>query len=719
MATGGFQELADDLECPICMGELDIPKVLQCKHVFCAGCLQKWLHGNKLVCPVCRYEHIFDKKSGVSDLPEPLIISRLQEKITKFLSASQEIGPVSRECGFCKGGATHFCTSCNENLCDTCTKKHTTNKRTKGHITTLVSKWTVCSLHPSKINVGYCVNCKVGLCGLCMNVEHADHEVVDISDETLISGKTSVLENYKKLTTKDLNFNAYKDELNQFMKTLRKQFEEAEARLEKLRSNVNTTIDELKTGLRQHLAAEEKKMVIHKAEIDDIRATRDSLFTFIDDVLQRNSASEIVMAAEDLPDFSENTAPVPPTCKQPEIADYDSIIQSIKDLVRYKRQMSTTIPSTGLSSIVSVAKSPERIKRDDVVPSSPEPVPIPTASLPSTNPWSNPRSVTGGAWGTFVSTSSKTDHAVSAPAGRPLSAGPIGVGARSKKADSTTVPSPQPPVSRRYTQLWEVEPGGNTHDLVWDEKESVWWMRTGIAGLWKFDMGGCLLDRVGQRVLKGWGRICIDTKRGLLVTTDNNTRVVCMRKSGEWFEIMVPGCGTLRGITYCPHRDVYVVTDIDEHCLWFIDSYSYRVVRQLGSHGTGDNQFDWPGFVCHQAINHDTCHIIVSNSNNHCIKVFSSTGEFIRKVGSRGPAVGQLSSPRGVCVDDHGRIIVCDTDNRRVLRYWWDEGEKWEVILNRQQLKGLRPSCVFMTPDGRHLVVGMWSHIFRCYTCRP
>ena len=27
--------LAEDLECPICMGELYIPNVLQCKHVFC------------------------------------------------------------------------------------------------------------------------------------------------------------------------------------------------------------------------------------------------------------------------------------------------------------------------------------------------------------------------------------------------------------------------------------------------------------------------------------------------------------------------------------------------------------------------------------------------------------------------------------------------------------------------------------------------------------
>ena len=341
MATGGIKELAEDLECPICKGELDIPKVLQCKHVFCAGCLQKWLCGNKLVCPVCRYEHIFDKKSGISDLPEPLIISNLQEKITKFLSANLDLGPLSRTCEYCDGKATHFCPKCAENLCDACTISHSKDDMTKAHKLTLITRWTVCSKHTSRFNTGYCEQCRVGLCGVCKKMEHANHTVVDIQDERLINDKSNTLKIYKKQSTlfKDsTSFTAYKDELNQFMKTLQRQCKEAEVRLEKLRQELNTTIDELKTGLRQHLAAEEKKMVIHKAEIDGIRATRDSLFTFIDDVLQRNSAPDIVMAADELPDISDNTAHVPPKSKQPEIADYDIIIQSVKDLVKYKKQ---------------------------------------------------------------------------------------------------------------------------------------------------------------------------------------------------------------------------------------------------------------------------------------------------------------------------------------------------------------------------------------------
>ena len=185
MATSGFKELAGDLECPICLGELDIPKVLQCKHVFCAGCLQKWLRGNKLVCPICRYEQICDKKSGISDLPEPLIISKLQEKITKFLSANLDTGPLSRTCEFCDGKATYFCAICQENLCDACTIAHSKDEMTKTHKLTSITRWTVCSKHTSRFKAGYCEQCKVGICGLCEKMEHANHTVVDIRNERL------------------------------------------------------------------------------------------------------------------------------------------------------------------------------------------------------------------------------------------------------------------------------------------------------------------------------------------------------------------------------------------------------------------------------------------------------------------------------------------------------------------------------------------------------
>ena len=151
--------------------------------------------------------------SGISDLPEPLIISNLQEKITKFLSANLDTGPLSRSCKFCDGKATYFCLICQENLCDACTQAHSKDEMTKTHKLISITRWTVCSKHTSQFKTGYCEQCNVGLCGVCKKMEHTNHTVVDIRNEILIKGKTNALKNYKKRSTlfKDaMDFNAYK-----------------------------------------------------------------------------------------------------------------------------------------------------------------------------------------------------------------------------------------------------------------------------------------------------------------------------------------------------------------------------------------------------------------------------------------------------------------------------------------------------------------------------
>ena len=484
MASGGFQELAEDLECPICMGEMDKPKVLQCKHVFCAGCLQKWLHGNKLICPVCRYEQNCGGKS-IDDLPKPLIISRLQEKITKFLSANIDTGPLSRNCDYCEGKASHFCSKCSENLCDRCTQGHSSDKMTRTHKITQITRGTVCPNHPSRFKTGYCDLCKLGICGICKKIDHSDHDVIDIEDEDLLREKTLELQNYQKqrnMFKHSTDFNKYKDGLNQFMKVLKQTCYKAEQRLEKLRNEMNIVIDELKTGLRQHLAAEEKKMAIHKAELDDIRATRESLLTFIEDVLQRNSSPDIVMAADELPDISVNTELLPRTCKQPEISDYDIIIQSVKDLVKYKKYVSSAV-----SAPTKHATSESRLKPNVTAMISLSPtttIAKPTVIMPY------PSFVT-------VAPMPVVHHDP-----KPSSTLRAGSGARSKTLpdslrSKTIALSSKPSAFMAYTHVWEANPGGKAYDVVWDELDGAWWMRT-ASGLYKYDMDGSQVDRLGQ-----------------------------------------------------------------------------------------------------------------------------------------------------------------------------------------------------------------------------
>ncbi|XP_077447858.1 tripartite motif-containing protein 3-like isoform X2 [Stigmatopora argus] len=58
--------------------------------------------------------------------------------------------------------------------------------------------------------------------------------------------------------------------------------------------------------------------------------------------------------------------------------------------------------------------------------------------------------------------------------------------------------------------------------------------------------------------------------------------------------------------------------------------------------------------------------LVVADSNNQCIQVFSNDGQFKMRFGVRGRSPGQLQRPTGVGVDPGGDIVVADYDNRWV-----------------------------------------------------
>ena len=89
--------------------------------------------------------------------------------------------------------------------------------------------------------------------------------------------------------------------------------------------------------------------------------------------------------------------------------------------------------------------------------------------------------------------------------------------------------------------------------------------------------------------------------------------------------------------------------------------------------------------------------------------MYTASGDYIRSFGSQGSEDRQLSHPWCLCVDGSGRVVVCDEDYKRVVRYWWEKDvEQWDVILTPQQLGGEYPQCVDITDDG-HIVVGTYG----------
>lgn len=88
-------------------------------------------------------------------------------------------------------------------------------------------------------------------------------------------------------------------------------------------------------------------------------------------------------------------------------------------------------------------------------------------------------------------------------------------------------------------------------------------------------------------------------------------------------------------------------------------------VLSFGSKGTDNGHFNYPWDL---AVNTD-CQIVVSDTRNHRIQLFSAEGVFLRKFGYEAcPAMWKnFDSPRGVAFNSEGNVVVTDFNNHRVV----------------------------------------------------
>uniref|UniRef100_A0A3Q3LG95 Tripartite motif-containing protein 2 n=1 Tax=Mastacembelus armatus TaxID=205130 RepID=A0A3Q3LG95_9TELE len=93
--------------------------------------------------------------------------------------------------------------------------------------------------------------------------------------------------------------------------------------------------------------------------------------------------------------------------------------------------------------------------------------------------------------------------------------------------------------------------------------------------------------------------------------------------------------------------------------------------------------------------------ILIADSNNQCVQIFSNEGEFKSRFGVRGRSPGQLQRPTGVAVHPSGDIIIADYDNKWVSIFSCDG--KFKAKLGSGRLMG--PKGVSVDQNGHVIVV--------------
>ena len=102
--------------------------------------------------------------------------------------------------------------------------------------------------------------------------------------------------------------------------------------------------------------------------------------------------------------------------------------------------------------------------------------------------------------------------------------------------------------------------------------------------------------------------------------------------------------------------------------------------------------------------------IVILDWNRHQVVILNKEGEFVRSFGSKGSKDGQFKKPYGVVVDDIGHIIVTDTHNHRI-QVFSEDGFFIQSFSFDGQLK--KPWCTAVDRNGHLVVSDSENHIIR------
>ncbi|EDO45062.1 predicted protein, partial [Nematostella vectensis] len=182
--------LAEQLMCPVCLGEYKNPMLLRCYHSFCLRCVQELLHqsGEKGVvkCPQCRTEMEVKRrlKSNfyINNLLDLMDETRLKAKARDPLVCCDHCQPLI-------SAAEVKCVHCKVSLCRACIGPHCEHMPTQPHtIKELATKaeleeelpaaredFKTCAKHGLDLRF-YCCTCELLMCRECLSVNHWNHE---------------------------------------------------------------------------------------------------------------------------------------------------------------------------------------------------------------------------------------------------------------------------------------------------------------------------------------------------------------------------------------------------------------------------------------------------------------------------------------------------------------------------------------------------------------
>ena len=151
---------------------------------------------------------------------------------------------------------------------------------------------------------------------------------------------------------------------------------------------------------------------------------------------------------------------------------------------------------------------------------------------------------------------------------------------------------------------------------------------------------------------------------------------------------------------------MWAVADASNHCVCIFDSED-QLVRKIGSKGSAIGQLNWPEGVTFDSDDH----LYVVDHENHRVQKITIDGKYLLQFGGEGSSDGQLNHPSGLASHDH-KVYVADSSNKRISVFQTDG--KFHHTIGSGQLDS--PRDVTVSGNNQLLVADKNHHCIHTFT---
>ena len=156
--------------------------------------------------------------------------------------------------------------------------------------------------------------------------------------------------------------------------------------------------------------------------------------------------------------------------------------------------------------------------------------------------------------------------------------------------------------------------------------------------------------------------LSVDNDGNIIVADRLNKLIKICFSAGQYLR-KVGSVGSFTSPFHCVQHDKYlIVSDREEHCIKVFNLTDGDFLYKFGKKGEGEGEFNGPGCL---SVN-KAGQLMVCDTGNHRVQVFELSGKFVTKFGLRGKGIGEFNRPVSTAVFSDGRIVVTDFNNHRI-----------------------------------------------------